>query len=202
MSNPQPLAYDSFYHIFNRGNNGETLFRERRNYPFFLERYVRYIEPVAETYAYCLMNNHFHLLIHTRTPDEQHAYADAHGIGQRFTPKPPSQAFGTLFNAYARAINTGYGRSGSLFEHPFHRIPVETGAYLWRLVVYIHRNPQHHGFAPDFRSWSFSSYRAIVSSRPTRVQRAKVLAWFGNVETFVQAHETEDFDEITPWLVE
>ncbi len=147
------------------------------------------------------MDNRFHLLIHTRTPDEQHTYADTHGIGQRFTPKPPSHAFGTLFNVYARAINTAYGRSGSLFEHPFHRIPVETGVYLWRLGVYIHRNPQHHGFATDFRSWSFSSYRAIIWSRPTCVQRAKVLAWFGGVETFIQAHETEDFDEIAPWLV-
>jgi hypothetical protein len=79
---------------------------------------------------------------------------------------------------------------------------VETGAYLWRLAVYIHRNPQHHGFVPDFRSWPFSSYRAIRSSGPTRVQRAKVLAWFGDVETFVRAHAVDEFDDIEGYLVE
>lgn len=46
---------------------------EKRNYRFFPERYVKYIEPVAFTYAYCLMKNHLHLLIRTKTPEEQAA---------------------------------------------------------------------------------------------------------------------------------
>jgi hypothetical protein len=49
--------------IYNRGNNGENLFREQRNYPYFLKLYAKHIEPIAETYAYCLLRNHFHLLV-------------------------------------------------------------------------------------------------------------------------------------------
>ena len=63
MSKPEPMQHGQYYHIHNRGNNGEVLFREQRNYSYFLNLYARYIEPVAETYAYCLMSNHFHLLV-------------------------------------------------------------------------------------------------------------------------------------------
>ena len=69
MTDPEPLLGDQYYHVYNRGNNREPLFRERRNYPYFLKLYAKYIEPVAETYAYCLLKNHFHLLI--RTKDEE-----------------------------------------------------------------------------------------------------------------------------------
>lgn len=70
MSNPVPLQYDTVYHIYNRGNNGENLFIEERNYRYFLRRYGRHIHPVVETYAYCLLRNHFHLLIRVRTRDD------------------------------------------------------------------------------------------------------------------------------------
>lgn len=56
-----------------------------------------------------------------------------------------SNAFSNFFNAYAKAINKAYGRSGSLFRHPFGRLPVLTQTYLTRLVCYIHFNPQRHG---------------------------------------------------------
>jgi putative transposase len=58
-----PLQPGLYYHVFNRGNNGEDLFREERNYSFFLKLYGKYITPVADTYAYCLLRNHFHVLL-------------------------------------------------------------------------------------------------------------------------------------------
>lgn len=63
MSKTQPLIHGQYYHIFNRGNGGEKLFREDRNYPYFLGLCAKYVEPVTETYAYCLMPNHFHFLV-------------------------------------------------------------------------------------------------------------------------------------------
>ena len=63
MSKVERLQYGQYYHIYNRGNNGETLFREQRNYLYFLKLYAKYIEPIAETYAYCLLSNHFHYLV-------------------------------------------------------------------------------------------------------------------------------------------
>lgn len=57
------------YHVFNRGNNRENLFREERNYRFFMDLYRKYIVPTATTYAYCLMPNHFHFLLKIREAD-------------------------------------------------------------------------------------------------------------------------------------
>ena len=63
MNTIQPLEYDSYFHVYNRGINGEILFREDTNYEHFLRLYLEYTEPVAETYAWCLLKNHFHLLV-------------------------------------------------------------------------------------------------------------------------------------------
>lgn len=63
MSKEIPLLSGQYYHIYNRGNNGENLFREERNYAYFFKLYIHYIYPIADTYAYCLMRNHFHLLV-------------------------------------------------------------------------------------------------------------------------------------------
>ena len=62
----QPLQPDTSYHIFNHANGFENIFRHEANYFFFLEKYWKYISPIAETYAYCLMPNHFHLVVRIR----------------------------------------------------------------------------------------------------------------------------------------
>ncbi len=61
MSNPIPLEPGKYYHIYNRGNNRENIFKEDRNYAYFLKLYVFHVGPIADTYAYCLLRNHFHL---------------------------------------------------------------------------------------------------------------------------------------------
>lgn len=55
----QVLKSGIVYHIYNRGNNGETIFPEERNYGYFLQLYEKYISSIADTFAYCLMPNHF-----------------------------------------------------------------------------------------------------------------------------------------------
>jgi putative transposase len=198
MTSPAPLQPGQYYHIYNRGNNRENVFIEKRNYPYFLKLYARHIEPVADTYAYCLLRNHFHFLVRVKTEEEQGAYYDQTprgsetlGIYPPFKPKNPSQQFGNLFNAYAKAINRAHNRTGSLFEHPFGRILVTCDTYFVRLVTYIHQNPQKHGLVDDFRSWPYSSYRALLSTRPTRLNRDDVLAWFDGVDNFVALHQRE-----------
>ena len=202
MPNPKPLALGCTYHIYNRGTNGETLFRDHRNYLFFLERYAHYIEPVADTYAYCLMKNHFHLAIRTRTAEEQAANQPAASRQEPFKLLSPSRQFGHLFNAYARAFNLNTGRTGSLFDHPFHRKLVEDEGYFWRLITYIHRSAQHHGFVDDFREWPYSSYGALISSRATRLCRETVLEGLGGREAFIAAHASDDCHSIAGLLFE
>jgi len=184
MTSPPPLQLGAYYHIYNRGINRENVFREERNYRYFLELYAKHIEPVAETYAYCLLKNHFHVLVRTRESADPSGLGDPKGLKTH----PPSVAFSNFFNAYAKAINKAYGRTGSLFQHPFGRILVETQSYLIQLVRYIHCNPQKHGLVSDFREWPFSSYHAHLSRRPTRLRRADVLAWFDGPAGFAAAH--------------
>ncbi|HQZ99663.1 MAG TPA: hypothetical protein PLJ62_05670 [Thermoflexales bacterium] len=180
MPTPSPLETGCYYHIFNRGNNGEDVFREERNYEYFLKLYAHHILPVAETYAFCLLKNHFHLAIRVRedTKDEQ----------TKDKLPPASRAFSNFFNAYARAINKEYARTGSLFENPFHRIKIQTDSYFSAVVLYIHRNPQKHRFLDDFRDWKWSSYHAHLSDRPTKLERERVLGWFNGRDQFVADH--------------
>ncbi|SFF48467.1 transposase [Sunxiuqinia elliptica] len=73
MSIP-PLEHNHFYHIYNRGINSCNLFQENTNYEYFLSLYARYISPVANTYAWVLMRNHFHLLVKIKGEDEIQAF--------------------------------------------------------------------------------------------------------------------------------
>jgi putative transposase len=187
MPGPESLQREQYYHIYNRGNSGEPLFREERNYPYFLKLYAKYIEPVAETYAYCLLNNHFHLLV--RMKDCQSC--------------SPSQAFANLFSTYTKAFNKAYQRTGSLCEKPFRRRLVDSDRYFTALITYIHLNPQKHGFVQDFRDWPYSSYHTLLSSQATRIQRTAVLEWYGGPAGLKEAHAAWlDETTIEPLIVD
>ena len=167
---PAKLRPGRYYHIFNRGNNGEDLFREERNYRYFLKKYAYHIEPVAQTFAYCLLENHFHLLV-------------------RVKAGTASQQFSNLFNGYTKSVNRAWGRTGNLFQRPFKRKAVASDEYFTRLVRYIHYNPQAHGFVEDFRTYPHSSYPALCEKRPTRLKRVLVMEWFGGRAHFRTAHD-------------
>jgi putative transposase len=179
MHNPSPLQFGCYYHLYNRGNNRENLFLHERNYRYFMDLYAKYVEPVADTYAFCLLKNHFHFLVRIKQVEE---------LNTQNQPQEPSQAFSNLFNAYAKSFNRAYQRTGALFQRPFGRIPVTSPAYFLRLVAYIHQNPQKHGFVDDFRDWPYSSYSWILSDKPSRVKREELLDWFGSREGFVEFH--------------
>ncbi len=183
MTSPSPLLYDTHYHIYNRGVNRENIFREERNYDYFLRLYIQHIEPVAEMFAYCLLRNHFHLLIRVKSEQEIKTL--------KVFGKPlgsPSQQFSHFFNAYAKAINRAYGRTGSLFQHPFGRVPVTSDRQFLAVIAYIHQNPRKHHFVDDFREWKWSSYNSLLSEQPTRLNRAAVLDWFGGPQRYVEMH--------------
>jgi REP element-mobilizing transposase RayT len=185
MTHPIPLDYTLTYHIFNRGNNREVLFKEKRNYQYFIKLYRKYILPIADTYAYCLMSNHFHFAVRVKSKDRLIR------VLRKNNPRKsikPGQIFGNLFNAYAKAVNKVYGRTGSLFENTFHRKIVTTNKHLMRLILYIHYNPQKHCFVDDFRCWPYSSYKRLISSDPTNLARAQVLELFGGKEGLIQQH--------------
>ncbi len=127
--NPIPLENGKYYHIYNRGNNGIDLFYETENYNHFLKLYEKYIDPIAETFAWCLMKNHFHILVYIKETNE----IDIAKLEYSSTDKPKtvnsSKQFSNLFNAYTQAMNKRYNRTGSLFEKNFKRIVVASENY-------------------------------------------------------------------------
>ena len=198
MSKPAPLQYGCYYHIYNRGNNRENIFIEKRNYIYFMQLYTIHVANIAETYAYCLLRNHFHFLVRIKS------IVDIEGLKTPGARKiaSPSQKFGNLFNAYTKAINKAYGRTGSLFQNPFGRIKVTSKAHFVNLVTYIHQNPERHGFVDDYRDWPFSSYDTMRSTNPTRLDRQPVMDWFGGLENFEDYHDkSREFSEIR-YLIE
>jgi hypothetical protein len=199
------LEPGKFYHIFNRGNNSENIFFNEGNYKFFLRRYNEALSHLVETYAFCLLPNHFHLLIRVKDlPTKALHLQDAKLLAstpQPFlqdaklltTPPTPSQAFHRFFTSYSKAINKQQDRHGSLFENPFKRIEVDSPDYFTNLVFYIHANPQLHGIVNDFRNYTWSSYGKIVS----QAQNHSVIEWFENKENFIFFHEQKiDFETI------
>ena len=199
MDSPPPLLYDTYYHIYNRGNNRENIFIQERNYEHFLNLYAKYIEPVAETFAYCLLRNHFHILVRIRAEDEIDQILK---ISKTFKVWNPSRNFSDFFNAYAKAINNAYGRTGSLFQHPFGHVLVSNERQFWKVIAYIHQNPQKHKFVEDFRGWKWSSYGLILSEKPTRLQRDKVLEWFGDRQQYMDLHACWATEAENKWFAE
>ena len=193
----EPIQHDTYYHIYNRGINGETLFREPDNYRHFLRLYEKYIDPVAETFAWCLLNNHFHLLVRIKEEDEVIAAFNPARVRNpgRVRKHLPSRAFSNLFNSYTQAINKRYNRHGSLFEKPFRRIEITHERYFRNMVFYIHNNPVKHGFVEDMVEYPWSSYLSIVSAKPTKLQREEVLGWFDNKNNFKFFHQKNHKEE-------
>ena len=179
------LAPSKFYHIYNRGNNRENIFIEEKNYDYFLRLWDKHISPVADTYAYCLLKNHFHVLVMMKTfPQELHKDVslkpEARSLWQR--------AFSNFFNAYSKSINKAYNRTGKLFEERFKRKEVLSDSYFTQLIYYIHANPQRHGFVDDFRGYPHSSYNFFLNPENDSPVYHKVLSWFGGVELYEKYH--------------
>jgi REP element-mobilizing transposase RayT len=183
------LSYGTFYHIYNRGNNRENIFVQERNYAYFMDLWWKHISPMAETWAYGLLRNHFHAAVFIKYEEDLKTDLTGFGNLSGLKPKDPSQYFSNFFNAYAKGLNISIQRMGALFQRPFKRIPVDSESYLMRLIVYIHQNPQKHGFESDFRNWNYTSYHPLISDLPTRLQRDKVLQLFGSREDFIRIHQ-------------
>jgi putative transposase len=225
----EPLSYGNFFHIYNRGVDGCDLFRDKDNYEHFLSLYDQYISPVAETYAWVLMRNHFHVLLRIKDEEEigfipvKTTSNDSTRLGFGTTkqvesfvtpsmvpnldggliPKKynPSNQFSHLFNAYAQAINKRYNRTGSLFDHPFKRKLIDNKDYLRQVILYIHNNPVHHGFCSHPVEYPWSSYLTCITSKPTKLQRKEVIDLFVDSVQFKKNHDEKfNFDSLEKWL--
>ncbi len=111
--------------------------------------------------SYCLMGNHVHLLLETRTPNL--------GAGMH-----------RLHGAYAQYFNRRHGFSGHLFQGRFDAPPIESDPQLWMTAAYIARNPVDAGLCREPADWPWSSHAAIVDGRaPDWLAAARLESYFG-----------------------
>lgn len=195
------------YHLFNHANGRENLFVEEKNYAFFLSGVAKYVLPVCHMYAYCLMPNHFHLLIQVKLEEELTDYFSLAGQSTDGSPdsneliKPPlqltneqllkkvSKSFSNLFNSYTQSFNKVYNRMGSLFMQNMKKEEVNDDSSFCKVVHYIHANPVHHQFVKKIGDWPHSSYNIFLSKLPTKLDRDYVLNVFGGIDWFIKYHE-------------
>lgn len=197
----QPIEADKFYHIYNRGVNGEVIFKSTRNFDFFLKKVEEYLIPVCEIYAYCLLPNHFHFLVRIKSESELESLVKVSNLdkaerGLHTQQNIFSKQFSRLFNSYSQAFNKENGRHGALIESPFKRKEINNLDYLRRVLIYIHRNPQLHELVEDFRDYNYSSYKSILNNSENFLQKNEIIELFDDKEDFIFCHNKElDLEE-------
>ena len=172
----QPFEPGHFFHLYNRGNNKEALFLEQENYNYFLVLMKKYVLKIADVYSYCLLPNHFHVIIKFK---ETSQYTTDVGNTKPGLHQPISN----MLNAYTKAINKRYHRRGSLFQEHLKRIKITEETYLKNLIVYVNTNSSHHQIE-DYRTYKYASYETLISNGETALKRDEVIELFGDRDNF------------------
>ena len=163
MARPRrPQIAGGVYHVTSRGVRRLPIFHTNRDREYFL----KLLTDVAARYgwivhAYCLMGNHYHVLVETPEPNISKGMERLNGI-------------------YARRFNWRHGFRGHLFDARFHHVLVESEWHLLALAGYLPLNPVRAGFVPHPKLWRWSSYRAAVAlaARPAFLVLERVLELF------------------------
>jgi len=157
------------YHVYNRTNNGELLFRSDENMRYFLSNYHHKLSPFLNTWCWCLLPNHFHFLVSvkTRTPIRKYLQGKEQHLltltERKFLKEEINlselieHAFKNFFQSYALAFNKQHNRKGNLFYKPFKRVRIDTDDQFLQTVIYIHANAVKHGLTNDFTNYKWSS---------------------------------------------
>ena len=165
MARPLRIEYPgAVYHITSRGNEKKAIYRDdqdRENFLFILDKVSKRYHWLC--HAYCLMDNHFHLLI--ETPEGNLS------IGMR-----------QLNGVYTQAFNKRHGRVGHLFQGRYKAILIQKDSYLLEVCRYVVMNPVRVGLVEDPGRWQWSSYGATAGRRkpPACLTTDWVLRQFGS----------------------
>ena len=172
------------YHIYNQGNNRQRIFFKRENYLFFLKKIRTHILPYADVLAWCLMPNHFHLMVlvnYESLPVDTEGFALSEAFGQQSAKQRTINfSIGIMLRAYTNAINKAQNSSGALFrrktksecinspncitpsfisESGITQINIKKPEKQYPQVCfnYIHQNPVKARLVKNAVDWEFSS---------------------------------------------
>lgn len=164
MARPLRIEYPgAFYHVTSRGNEQKAVYKSQRD----REKFFSYLESATERYGavvhvYCLMDNHYHLLLETPSGNL-------------------SQIMHHINGAYTTYFNTKRERSGHLFQGRYRAILIDMDEYAKELSRYIHLNPVRSGIAenPEEYRWSSCQYYTVKREVPEWLKRDFILSYFG-----------------------
>lgn len=159
----------------------------------------KYFRDISELYCYCLLKNHFHLLVKFKDIRDLLGFENLTGLNNLNI----SRIFSNFFNAYSKSINKAYNRTGSLFERPFKRKLIDNMKYLCNIINYIHYNPVKHNFTEDIAEYPFSSYSNIYNDLTGFVSMDNIKKIFGDLELFREYHKRYIVDEnLNDYIIE
>ncbi|UCG66506.1 MAG: transposase [Deltaproteobacteria bacterium] len=168
MSRPLRIQYpDAWYHVMNRGRRGDEVFIEAKDYLSFIDLLKEIVEDYnVKVSAYCLMPNHYHLLV--QTPDSNISRAMRH-----------------LNGVYTQRYNRTHHCDGQLFRGRYKAILVEADSYLLELLRYIHRNPLEANLVDNLQKYNWSSHKGYLSKAKKWdwLYRSFALSLFSNDHT-------------------
>jgi putative transposase len=150
MSRPLRIEFPgAIYHLTSRGDRRESIYRDdtdRRSQLTIIAHATDRFD--AQVLAYCLMGNHYHLVMHTRQANLSRLMRQINGV-------------------YTQTYNRRHGLTGHVFQGRYKAILVDRDAYLLALCRYVERNPVAAGMVRSPGDWAWSSYRAHVDLAPT-----------------------------------
>jgi REP element-mobilizing transposase RayT len=152
---------ETIYHIYNRGNQQQTIFFNRDNYIYFLEKVRKYIFPCCDILSWCLMPNHFHFLINSTN-------ASCAIIGKQNLPvQQLTESIRLMLSSYTKGIQKQQQFKGNLFQQKTKAKPVSGGEkpYAFTAFNYIHQNPYNSKLVKKMEDWEFSSFRDYTNVR-------------------------------------
>lgn len=158
---PRKHSESGIYHVMLRGIDRQTIFQDDEDRKKFLQILQSCKEiSLFHLYAYCLMGNHIHLLLQTEEEGEQ-----------------LEQIFKRIGVRYVAWYNRKYGRTGHLFQDRFLSEPVDSEAYLWTVIPYIHQNPVKAKICRLPQEYPWSSYQEYLRQDETLCDIHTILGW-------------------------
>ncbi|MCP5419013.1 MAG: transposase [Gammaproteobacteria bacterium] len=149
MARPLRIEFaGALYHVTSRGDRQESIYEDDTDREAFLTVLAEVVERFHWTcHAYCLMPNHYHLVIETAEANLSKGMRQMNGV-------------------YTQASNRRHGRAGHLFQGRYKGILVDKDAYLMELSRYVVLNPVRAGMVESPEEWPWSSYRAMIGKAP------------------------------------
>lgn len=170
------------YHIILKGINSQKLFFDDSDYKFFLDSFYETCQNYdVKIYAYCLMSNHIHLLLHF---NENNVPVFFKSFGAKYVPK---------YNYY-------HNRNGSLFNGRYYCKNVNDDEYLFSVLRYIHYNPVKAGIVHSPEEYMYSSYNEYIYERTRYTDISFIYSIIGK-EEFNDLHKSDE-NPVNEFIVE